>query len=136
MSGTASIGSRVKFQAPKTPTPSTNTMISQRWRTEKARTASIMLGLSLAHFCFHDEAVLGDIRFSRRQSRPDFHEPCVGLSKFDRAGFDLVPALANENDSLVFQCLYRSRANGDRYVALCKHEPRGNKQPRTEASAP
>ncbi len=61
MSGTASIGSRVKFQAPKAAAASETSSTSQRWRTANARIASIMLGLPLAHLGFHHKAVLGDV---------------------------------------------------------------------------
>jgi hypothetical protein len=42
MSGTASIGKRVKFQAPSAPTAMAATMTSQRFWIEKARMRSII----------------------------------------------------------------------------------------------
>src|SRR6185295_14131210 len=74
MSGTASIGSRVKFQAPKAATPSTMKRTNQRWRIEKARIAlmipwlpaaefrsMLMAGRSLADFRLDDKTVLAGV---------------------------------------------------------------------------
>src|SRR3954469_4171496 len=98
MSGTASIGNRVKFQAPNAAAPNAKRMTSQRCRIEKARMASIMLGLSLAHLGLHHEAVFGDVALAGGQPRPDLHVLRIGFSEFDRPRLDLVPLLADEYD--------------------------------------
>src|SRR3954449_6756917 len=81
MSGTASIGRRWKFQAPKATAPSASKRTSQRCCSETAMRRSIMLGLALAHLRLHDEAVFRDVMLSGRKAGPDLDMARIGIAK-------------------------------------------------------
>src|SRR3954465_7230455 len=123
-SGTASIGRRVKFQAPNAPAARANRTTSHRWRMETRSRASIMVGVSLAHLRLHHITVLGDVALADRKTCADLHEFRVGIAKLDRARLDLVAVLAHEHDGPVLERLDRAFAHGNRDVACRKDQLR------------
>src|ERR1700694_1893543 len=102
MSGTASIGRRVKFQAPKPAMARTPIITSQRWRIAKERIPSIIVSCaSLRQFRFHDETVLRSVNVALQHAECNFHKIRIAFADLDIAGFELF-AVADENDGAVF----------------------------------
>src|SRR3954451_14788194 len=105
MSGTASIGRRWKFHAPKATAPSASSRTSQRCGSETAMRRSIMLGLALAHLRLHDEAVFRALMLAARYPGLDLDMARVGIARLHRARLDLVAVLTNAHDRPVLQRL-------------------------------
>src|ERR1700726_451211 len=106
MSGTASIGNRVKFQMPKLAIARMPTITNQRWRTEKDRMPSIMVRRSFPHFRLQDETVPGRIHVAFQHAESDLDKLRIALADLDVARLELVTA-ADEDDGPVLDRLQR-----------------------------
>src|SRR6266849_9488354 len=85
-SGTASIGSLVKDQAPDTAAARVARTTSQRWRTEKARIRSSnrsVLGQGLHQLRLERKRISDGNHFAGSQPRHDLHETVVIPSQAD-----------------------------------------------------
>src|ERR1700676_2633679 len=115
MSGTASIGSRVKFHAPKAAMARTPIITNQRWRMAKERMPSIIVCCSFRQLRLHDETVLCRVHVTFEHAECDFHEFRVAVADLDVAGLELF-AVADEYDGAVLDGLQCRGFHRDPYL--------------------
>src|ERR1700675_4243019 len=104
MSGTASIGSRVKFHAPKPAIANTPIITSHRCRMAKERMPSIIIRRSFCQFRLHDETVPCCVHIAFQHAECDFHELRIALAEFYLADFKFL-AVTDEDDGAILDGL-------------------------------
>src|SRR6266478_6280190 len=131
-SGTASIGSFVKDQAPDTAAARVARTTSQRWRTEKARIRSSnrsVLGQGLHQLSLERKRIRHGNHFAGSQPRHDLHETVVIPPQAHWVPFEAFRR-TDENHLFIINRLNGACRNDERDLLLFDHDCRSDERPR------
>src|SRR6266550_4091585 len=130
-SGTASIGSLVKDQAPDTAAARVARTTSQRWRTEKARirlSNRSVLGQGLHQLSLERKRIRYGNHFAGTQPRHDLHETIVSPPQADWVPFEAFRR-TDEDHLFIIDRLNRACRNDERDRLLFDHDGRSDERP-------
>src|SRR5947209_8189579 len=130
-SGTASIGSLVKDQAPDTAAATVARTTSQRWRTEKARICSSkrsVLGQRLHQLSLERKRIRHGNHFAGTQPRHDLHETVVIPPQADWVPFEAFRR-TDEDHLFIIDRLNGACRNDERDRLLFDHDCRSDERP-------